>query len=62
MMSTYEPPLVESVLLKWSHRPVIVGKRLHGDIEPPHGGVIESLTRSEKAKLYARDSKATLPM
>lgn len=51
MMSTYEPPLVESVLLKWSHRPVIVGKRLHGDIEPPHGGVIESLTRSEKAKL-----------
>ena len=46
-MSTYEPPLVESVLLKGGHRPVIVGKSLHGNIIPPHGRVIESLAWGE---------------
>lgn len=37
-----EPPLVKSILLEWSHRPVIIGEILHGDIEPPHRRVIET--------------------
>lgn len=31
-----EPPLLESVLLKRCHRPVVVGEILHTNIEPPH--------------------------
>ena len=36
MSDTYEPPLVESVLLEGSLRSVVVGKVLNTDVIPPH--------------------------
>ena len=36
MNDTYEPPLVESVLLEGSHWSVVVGKVLKTDVIPPH--------------------------
>ena len=33
-----EPPLVEGIVGEGCHRPVIVRKRLHGDVKSPHCG------------------------
>ena len=44
MNNTYEPPLVESVLLEGSLRPVVVGEVLSTDVVPPRRRVRESLT------------------
>ena len=36
MKDTYEPPLLESVLLEGSLRSVVVGKVMRIDFIPPH--------------------------
>ena len=60
MINTYEPPLLESVLLQGSLRPVVVGVVFSSDIISPHGGVVESLTgMSTKSWKFGR---GVLPM
>jgi len=62
MMDTHEPPLVESVLLEGSLRPVVVGVILLVDVPSPHRRVEESLTREDESKESKLERKEALPM
>jgi len=56
-----EPPLIESVLLEGGHGPVVVGERLHGDIEPPHGGVVKGDVALHEGNRGGENGKEDLP-
>ena len=46
-ISTYEPPLLEGILLERSHRPIVIGEILLGDVESKHRRVIYGLKGGE---------------
>ena len=49
-MSTYKPPLLESVLLERSHRSVVIREIFLMNMKTPYGGVDEILEGGEEGK------------